>query len=100
MMMMTSSPEMTEKKPYFSFFFKRLQKKTRKGVWKRFRSSGFRWKTKFHWFVDGFLFKIVSALEAVGIGFIVANLLFRRRTTSAVIGDGEPKHHRTVVVVI
>ncbi|KAI3681147.1 hypothetical protein L6452_35931 [Arctium lappa] len=63
--MIASSPERTEKKPYFSFFFKRLQKKNRKGIWKRFGNSGFRWKTKFNWFVDGFLFKIVSALEAV-----------------------------------
>ncbi|KAL7211473.1 hypothetical protein ACSBR2_014355 [Camellia fascicularis] len=43
--------------------------------WWRLRSSGFRWKRlRFQlWFVDGFLFKIVSVFEAI---FLVATLCF------------------------
>ncbi|GFS36473.1 hypothetical protein Acr_00g0046130 [Actinidia rufa] len=60
-----------EKKPGL-FFFKRLGKKG--GSW-RFRSSGFRWKKLSfkHWFVDGFLFKILSVLEAI---VVVGNFCF------------------------
>ncbi|PSS02944.1 Poly(A) polymerase catalytic subunit like [Actinidia chinensis var. chinensis] len=63
-----------EKKPG-SFFFKRLGKKGSSKCWWRFRSSGFRWKKLSfrNWFVDGFLFKIVSLFEAV---FLVGTLCF------------------------
>nr|UYM26426.1 PAP1 [Diospyros kaki] len=62
-----------EKKPGGSFFFKRLGKKGSSRWW--FRSSGLRWKKlSFQlWFVDGFLFKIVSVLEAIAL---VATLCF------------------------
>ncbi|KAI5670825.1 hypothetical protein M9H77_11189 [Catharanthus roseus] len=76
------------KKPNFPFPFKRLNKKSNNssgggsgggdgsagsnggsGRWKfKNFSSGLRWKRKFTlhlWFIDGFLFKIVSVLEAI-----------------------------------
>ncbi|KAL0442546.1 UNVERIFIED_CONTAM: hypothetical protein Slati_1977300 [Sesamum latifolium] len=55
----------------FSFFFKRLNKMGSGGGawrWKLKTSAGLRWKRRFNlhlWFVDGFLFKIVSVLEGV-----------------------------------
>ncbi|KAG5527210.1 hypothetical protein RHGRI_028195 [Rhododendron griersonianum] len=66
-----------EKKPG-AFFFKRLGKKKGGGGWWRnwrLKSSGFRWKgLRFRiWFVDGFLFKILSICEAI---VLVANLCF------------------------
>ncbi|KAL7212613.1 hypothetical protein ACSBR2_015323 [Camellia fascicularis] len=53
------------------YLFKRVGKKkdSSRSWWRcwRFRSSGFRWKgLNFrHWFVDGFLFKILSVFEAI-----------------------------------
>ncbi|KAL7592542.1 hypothetical protein Lser_V15G31724 [Lactuca serriola] len=69
---------MEEKKPLFMFGFKRLQGKNRKGIWKRLGlgNHGLRWKTKFNvhrWFVDRFLFKILSGVEAV---VLVSTLCF------------------------
>ncbi|XAR72449.1 hypothetical protein NMG60_11019089 [Bertholletia excelsa] len=59
-----------EKRPGM-FFFKRLggKKVSSRKPWK-LRSSGLRWKL---WFVDGFLFKIVSIFEAIAL---VAALCF------------------------
>ncbi|KAL3851465.1 hypothetical protein ACJIZ3_013347 [Penstemon smallii] len=65
-----------EKKPSsFSFLFKSLNKKSPGGSgggsawrWKSKSSAGFRWKRRFNlhlWFVDHFLFKIVSVFEAI-----------------------------------
>ncbi|PIN23456.1 hypothetical protein CDL12_03832 [Handroanthus impetiginosus] len=63
----------------FSFFFKRLNKK---GIgsgawrWKLKSSAGLRWKRRFNlhlWFVDDFLFKIVSVGEAI---VLVSTLCF------------------------
>ncbi|KAL6546408.1 hypothetical protein OROMI_022129 [Orobanche minor] len=59
----------------FSFFFKRLNTKGSDGgggrgglwPWKLKSFAGMRWKKRFNlhlWFVDGFLFKIVSVFEA------------------------------------
>ncbi|KAL3522667.1 hypothetical protein ACH5RR_015501 [Cinchona calisaya] len=83
------------KKPRVPFFFKRLSRRSNgrnncagsvgagdaggvggSGKW-RFNSfsPGLRWKRRFtmHWFVDGFLFKIVSVLEAI---ILVLSLCF------------------------
>ncbi|KAL6991422.1 hypothetical protein U1Q18_009534 [Sarracenia purpurea var. burkii] len=64
--------EEMEKKPGL-FFFNRLGKKGARSRWWRFRSSGFRWKLRLGWFVDGFLFKIISTFEAV---ILVSTLCF------------------------
>ncbi|KAL6500730.1 hypothetical protein OROHE_025527 [Orobanche hederae] len=56
----------------FSFFFKRLNTKGSDGggglwPWKLKSFAGMRWKKRYNlhlWFVDGFLFKIVSVFEA------------------------------------
>ncbi|KAK9056040.1 hypothetical protein SSX86_027127 [Deinandra increscens subsp. villosa] len=57
---------MEEKKQVFAFFFKRLHGKPRERMSK---SRGLRWKAaKFNvrrWFIDRFLFKILSVFEAV-----------------------------------
>ncbi|KAH7848135.1 hypothetical protein Vadar_034140 [Vaccinium darrowii] len=61
------------------FFFKRLGGKKKGGGggggWWKLKSSGLRWKgLRFRiWFVDGFLFKILSVCEAI---VVVANLCF------------------------
>ncbi|XP_073128739.1 uncharacterized protein [Henckelia pumila] len=61
----------------FSFIFKRLNKKVAGGgLWRWKTSTGFRWKRRFNlhmWFVDGFLFRIVSVLEAI---VLVSGLCF------------------------
>ncbi|PWA91571.1 hypothetical protein CTI12_AA007790 [Artemisia annua] len=68
----------TENKPNFTHFFTRLHGKSRKGIWKKLKNPGLRWKTtKFNvvhkWFVDRFLFKIASVVEAV---VLVSQLCF------------------------
>ncbi|KAL7089327.1 hypothetical protein ACP275_13G180600 [Erythranthe tilingii] len=64
----------------FSFFFRRLSMKGSGSggawPWKLKSTAGLRWKKRFNlhlWFVDGFLFKIVSIFEAV---FLVSTLCF------------------------
>ncbi|KAL8032287.1 hypothetical protein ABFX02_13G086000 [Erythranthe guttata] len=64
----------------FSFFFRRLNMKGSGSggawPWKLKSTAGLRWKKRFNlhlWFVDGFLFKIVSIFEAV---FLVSTLCF------------------------
>ncbi|KAL3833622.1 hypothetical protein ACJIZ3_008358 [Penstemon smallii] len=75
---------MEKKASNFSFFFKRLNKKCSSSSgggggswrWKPKSSAGLRWKKGFNlhnWFVDRFIFKIVSVFEAI---FLVSRLCF------------------------
>lgn len=63
-------PNVEQKKPYLALFFKRLNSKNRKGIWKKIGNSGLRLKTKFNireWFMDRVIFKFLSFFEVVAM---------------------------------